>query len=182
MPTDRLYPFQWNWDSAFVAMGFATFDPDRAWSRAGAPVRGPVGGRHGPAHRLPRADRQLFSRPRCRGARRFAADLGITQPPVAATACAGCWTRAGDEAGEARRAALFPALLRQPPLVAEARDPDGTGLVTMLHPWETGRDNSPAWDAPLAGVTPRVDVAALRKDKKRTSTPPSGQRTSSTTA
>ena len=31
VPTANLYPFQWNWDSAFVAMGFATFDPDRAF-------------------------------------------------------------------------------------------------------------------------------------------------------
>ena len=30
VPTDALYPFQWNWDSAFCAMGFATFDIDRA--------------------------------------------------------------------------------------------------------------------------------------------------------
>src|SRR4029077_9646735 len=30
VPTAGLYPFQWNWDSAFVAMGFATWDPDRA--------------------------------------------------------------------------------------------------------------------------------------------------------
>ena len=26
VPTARLYPFQWNWDSAFVALGFQTFD------------------------------------------------------------------------------------------------------------------------------------------------------------
>ena len=31
VPTARLYPFQWNWDSAFVAMGWATFDEARAW-------------------------------------------------------------------------------------------------------------------------------------------------------
>ena len=31
VPTDRLYPFQWNWDSAFVAMGFALYDTDRAY-------------------------------------------------------------------------------------------------------------------------------------------------------
>ena len=24
VPTARLYPYQWNWDSAFVALGFAT--------------------------------------------------------------------------------------------------------------------------------------------------------------
>ncbi len=26
-----LYPAQWNWDSCLVALGFAQFDPDRAW-------------------------------------------------------------------------------------------------------------------------------------------------------
>jgi len=31
IPTARLYPYQWNWDSAFVALGFMTFDRERAW-------------------------------------------------------------------------------------------------------------------------------------------------------
>ena len=31
VPTHGLYPYQWNWDSAFVALGFAEFDRDRAW-------------------------------------------------------------------------------------------------------------------------------------------------------
>ena len=31
IPTARLYPYQWNWDSAFIALGFATFDLNRAW-------------------------------------------------------------------------------------------------------------------------------------------------------
>ncbi|CAF5079612.1 unnamed protein product, partial [Rotaria sp. Silwood1] len=40
VPTDGLYPFQWNWDSAFVAMGFATFDIDRAYQELGRLVEG----------------------------------------------------------------------------------------------------------------------------------------------
>ncbi|MDC1320232.1 hypothetical protein N8Y41_01830 [bacterium] len=32
IPTAGLYPYQWNWDSAFVALGIATYDMDRAWS------------------------------------------------------------------------------------------------------------------------------------------------------
>src|SRR5690242_20978724 len=32
VPTHRLYPFQWNWDSAFVAMGWATFDEARGFT------------------------------------------------------------------------------------------------------------------------------------------------------
>ena len=31
LPTAGLYPYQWNWDSAFAAWGFARFDIDRAW-------------------------------------------------------------------------------------------------------------------------------------------------------
>lgn len=30
IPTSGLYPFQWNWDSGFAALGFAHFDIDRA--------------------------------------------------------------------------------------------------------------------------------------------------------
>ena len=32
VPNGRVYPFQWNWDSAFVALGFDTFDRPRAWT------------------------------------------------------------------------------------------------------------------------------------------------------
>jgi len=32
VPTAGLYPYQWNWDSAFAALGFAQFDIDRAWT------------------------------------------------------------------------------------------------------------------------------------------------------
>ena len=29
-PSPRLYPHQWSWDSAFIAMGYATYDTDRS--------------------------------------------------------------------------------------------------------------------------------------------------------
>jgi hypothetical protein len=28
----------------------------------------------------------------------------------------------------------------------QARDPEKKGVVAILHPWESGMDNSPAWD------------------------------------
>src|SRR5439155_26266204 len=31
VPTARLYPFQWNWDSGLVALGWATLSEPRAW-------------------------------------------------------------------------------------------------------------------------------------------------------
>ena len=31
VPTSRLYPYQWNWDSGFTALGIWQFDRERAW-------------------------------------------------------------------------------------------------------------------------------------------------------
>lgn len=33
--------------------------------------------------------------------------------------------------------------------VVQARDPEKKGVVAILHPWESGMDNSPAWDETL---------------------------------
>ena len=41
--------------------------------------------------------------------------------------------------------------------LATARDPSGSGLITIYHPWESGTDNSPRWDAALA----RIEVGTL---------------------
>ena len=32
VPTAGLYPFQWNWDSGFAAVGWSRIDEDRAWA------------------------------------------------------------------------------------------------------------------------------------------------------
>ena len=32
VPTDKLYPFQWNWDSGFVSMGLGHFNVEKAMS------------------------------------------------------------------------------------------------------------------------------------------------------
>ena len=32
IPCDTLYPFQWNWDSAFSALGIYSYDEERAIS------------------------------------------------------------------------------------------------------------------------------------------------------
>ena len=31
VPTNRLYPHQWNWDSGFTALGISLFNKTRAW-------------------------------------------------------------------------------------------------------------------------------------------------------
>ncbi len=165
VPSTRLYPFQWNWDSPLTAIGWACFDLDRAWREFEMLVSGQWADGMIPHIVFHAPSDGYYPGPGAWGTDHRPPTSGITQPPVAAT----CLRQIVD--GAADREA---ALTRARPLVAalfawhrwwhEIRDPDGSGLVACLHPWETGRDNSLDWDAPLAGVTPRVDVAALRKD------------------
>jgi hypothetical protein len=43
----------------------------------------------------------------------------------------------------------YPRLLAWHLYLVTARDPEGSGLVTIYHPWESGTDNSPRWDTAL---------------------------------
>jgi hypothetical protein len=47
---------------------------------------------------------------------------------------------------------IYPLLAAQNDYLATRRLDPGTGLAFLLHPWESGLDNSPSWDAPLAAV------------------------------
>jgi hypothetical protein len=67
-------------------------------------------------------------------------------------------------AAAASVAEMFPRLVRNHRWWQEARDPQGIGLVATLHPWETGMDNSPAWDAALARVPTETQTIIRRRD------------------
>lgn len=162
VPTDRLYPFQWNWDSAFVAMGFSTFDPDRAWTEIESLLRGQWAGGMIPQIVFHAPSDDYFPGPAVWGTRHDPPTSGITQPPVLATAAARVLAaRPGDAA---RAAAIYPKLRDNHRWWAAARDPAGSGLVTTLHPWETGMDNSPAWDAALDRVPTETAMEIRRRD------------------
>ena len=44
------------------------------------------------------------------------------------------------------------------------RDPNKTGLVSILHPWESGYDNSPIWDQPMSNIKVDKDLNYKRRD------------------
>ena len=83
---------------------------------------------------------------------------GMCQPPVHAIAAHYIWEIAQHN-GEAEAAdataslrELYPRLFAWHRYLATDRDPEASGLVTIYHPWESGADNSPAWDAPMANI------------------------------
>jgi hypothetical protein len=88
---------------------------------------------------------------------------GISQPPVLGIALRFVAARAG-AAERPRIAALARAAARSHAWWRAARDPEALGLVAILHPWETGSDNSPAWDAALARVPQTTTTAIRRRD------------------
>lgn len=165
VPTDRLYPFQWNWDSAFVAMGWGTFDEDAAWREVESLFAGqwddgmiPHIVFHAPAD-------SYFPGPEVWGTRHRVPTSGITQPPVLATAVRRLWEKGNDRArADAKTASAYPKLLANHRWWRRARDPQGSGLVAILHPWESGMDNSPAWDDAMSRVPTDTVTPIVRRD------------------
>lgn len=145
VPNGRVYPFQWNWDSAFVALGFATFDADRAWTEIETLFKAQWPGGFVPHIVFWQDDPGYFPGPGVWATGTTPPTSGITQPPVAAIVVRRLFERTGERD---RAAALFPKLMAWHRWFAADRDPDRRGVVVAVHPWETGRDNSPEWDAP----------------------------------
>ena len=165
VPTDRLYPFQWNWDSGFVAMGWATFDEPRAFQEIERLLEGQWDSGLVPQIVFHAPSDDYFPGPDVWGTTHAPPTSGITQPPILAVATRRVWDGAKDRAAaDARTAAIYPKLLAYHRWWERARDPQRTGLVTTVHPWETGMDNSPAWDASLARVPAETVTPIRRRD------------------
>lgn len=167
VPNHSVYPFQWNWDSAFVAMGFATFDPDRAWQELETLFVGQWPDGMVPSIIFHAPADHYYPGPSAWGTHHEPPTTGITQPPVAATAARMIMgSDPNQQSALFRLGPLFDKIFASHHWWHTIRDPDASGLVTVVHPWETGRDNSPDWDAPLSAILPTVDVSGLRKDNK----------------
>lgn len=158
-PAAGIYPHQWLWDSGFVAMGLARHDPERAAGELHAILRGQWS--NGMVPHMVFADdvrdegsRRLWGSRRDPRSPRTVATSCITQPPVLAVAARRVADRLDGPARDAFLAAVVPKLLAHHAWLYRERDPRGTGLVTLIHPWECGLDTSPPWMAALRRVRP----------------------------
>jgi hypothetical protein len=157
-PGPHLYPHQWSWDSAFAAIGNVPLNPPRARIELRTLFAGQWRTGLLPhivfAPGLP--DSAYFPSPsrweteRSPAAPRQPRTSGIVQPPVHATATWFVHQTAPDD-GFLRE--LAGPLRAWHDYLYRARDLEGDGLVAIHHPWESGMDNSPAWDAALAAIT-----------------------------
>jgi hypothetical protein len=186
----ELYPHQWSWDSAFIAIGLAHLDVHRAaielrtlfahqWKTGKVPhiVFNP----EAPLESYyPGADHWscAASSPDAPPAPPYTSCL--SQPPVHAIAVWRIWETAGREGEESLSSMreflrdIYPRLFAWHRYLATFRDPEGSGLVTIYHPWGSGTDNSPRWDGALAAVEvgdlppyPRYDLQHVDDSSQR---------------
>jgi len=155
-PSPGLYPHQWNWDSGFIAIGYAHYDQKKAqqeilslfehqWPNGMVPQ----------IVFNPRALGNYFPEPDFWQAPDGRLTSGITMPPVHATACLHIYRKAKNKMlAKDFLKTMFPRLLASHQYFYRDRDPDHSGLVYIRHPWESGLDNSPAWDEPIR----RIDI------------------------
>jgi hypothetical protein len=169
-PSPRLYPHQWSWDSACIAMGYAGWDQARAEAELRSLFAAQWGNGLLPhivftdaARYFPGPD--FWQTERSAHAPRRPRTSGIVQPPIHATAA---W-RVYRAAADGQRAAAFLAEL-MPRLVAwheylyRERTRGDERLAEIWHPWESGMDNSPLWDDALARIVLDADdVPAYRR-------------------
>ena len=153
LPTKGLYPYQWNWDSAFAAWGFAQFDVPRAWQELLTLFTGQWPNGMVPHILFHTADPGYFPGPEVWGTQGIGPipSSGISQPPVAATFARAVFEK-DPGAGRAHLAHLFPRLLAWHRWFMAWRNQ--AGMIFITHPWEGGRDNAPDWDSAMGTIDP----------------------------
>ncbi|MEB3210966.1 MAG: trehalase family glycosidase [Leptolyngbyaceae bacterium] len=156
-PAPQLYPYQWSWDSGFIAMGYAHYDQERAMQELRSLFQGQW--KNGLLPHIVFHNWDENGRAYCPGpddwqverspyAPRHVPTSGIIQPPIHATAALHIYRHARDQ----KRAydfliELFPQLVAWHHYLYRERNLEQDGLIYIRHPWESGQDNSPLWDS-----------------------------------
>jgi hypothetical protein len=159
IPTAGLYPYQWNWDSAFVALGISTYDMDRAWTEITSLIEGQWSDGMIPSIIFRSDDPDYFPGPARWGKTNGKIpSTGVSQPPVLATIVRQITT--GPQ-GATRRAEVFDQIFAWHKWFHEART--AKGIVATVHPWETGRDNCPEWNIGLDLMAVAPDLPPYKR-------------------
>lgn len=176
VPSPKLYPFQWNWDSGFIALGLAYHRPERAIEEIRSMFKGQWKTGMLPHINFHRPDANYFPGPDAWGTENLpmrspeVLTSGITQPPVFAFVVERISMLPFGHTPEWREFVreIFPRLVALHRYLYTHRDPQREGLVYIQHNWEAGTDNSPMYDEILDAidVTHARDVSALRRDIK----------------
>ena len=153
IPSKNLYPFQWKWDSGFIALGYAHYDIEKAkkeietildaqWINGFIPhiVFHNDSDTYFPGPNFFKSELSPYASKKYRSS-------GITQPPVFGFVLEKIYEISR------REKSVLEFIERQIEKVYlnhlyfyHNRDIMDEGLVYIYHNWESGTDNSPIWD------------------------------------
>ena len=153
VPSKNLYPYQWKWDSGFIAIGLAHFNMDRAkreintllnaqWENGFLPhiVFHTKSENYFPGPEFHRADLHP------RASKKYKS-TGMTQPPVTGFVLQEMYNIATDKKDIVEYIGKhIDKVYANHEYFYNHRDPFNEGLVYIYHNWESGTDNSPIWD------------------------------------
>lgn len=176
VPCSSLYPFQWNWDAGFHAIGWMYIDPNKALEEIRSIFKGQWKNGMLPHVVFHQINENYFPGPdvwnihTSNAAPKGINTTGITQLPVFGFVLERILQIAetinfkmDDFVHE-----IFPKIIHAHRYLYQRRDPKKEGLPCLFHNWES-TDNSPIWDAiwERMDLTKARDVAAFRKDNKK---------------
>ena len=166
IPSPRLYPFQWNWDSGFIAIGNLFHKPERSivemetlfsgqWENGFLP--------HILFHNsekytsyFPSAD--YWNSSLSKYAPKKLKTSGITQPPIHGFVLE---LLLNQNFEKSRIINLYNKIINYHKYLYKYREAEDSGLIEIWHNWESGMDNSPWWDIALA----KIDEKEIRNIK-----------------
>lgn len=161
IPCANLYPFQWKWDSGFIAIGFAHFDMPKAekeiatlldaqWENGFIPhiVFHTENDSYFPGANFHRSDLHPLASKKYKS-------TGMTQPPVTGFVLEEMYKISTDKISSLKYIeSVVDKVYFNHEYFYENRDPQNEGLVYIYHNWESGTDNSPIWDDIWATMNP----------------------------
>lgn len=172
IPSARLYPFQWNWDAGFHALGWLYLDEEKAFQEIISMFKGQWKNGLLPHIVFHEKNEQYFPGPAewQTGLNAFAPGMetsGITQLPVFGFMLERMmdWLLEKSPGTNVFFEEIYPKVLAWHRYLYTKRDPFNEGLVYIQHNWES-TDNSPAWDSAFASldISKAREVSHLRKD------------------
>ena len=166
LPTNnKLYPAQWNWDSAFIALGYSYFNMDYAIKELETLLAGQWDDGMIPHILFHDNDESYFPNHKTWECGNKIPSSGITQPPIIATIVKKIVDQNRLDQGQMKRMEIIIKKLKKYlEWFYNYRDTNKIGLVSIIHPWESGLDNSPIWDSPLDKVKIEKNLKYERRD------------------
>ncbi len=168
LPTNnKLYPAQWNWDSAFIALGYSYFNLNFALKEIKTLLEGQWKDGMVPHILFHDTNTNYYPNYTAWNCGNKIHSSGITQPPILATILKQILDKNKiNQRQYIEVKKIIKKIKKFHEWFIKFRDPKKTGLVSILHPWESGYDNSPIWDDPMEKVIIEKNLKYKRADNK----------------